>query len=353
MFVELFGPLIGLEDEWRAAGAREEEITLAAFDWDYVPVARCGGSTGAFGGPETRIIEENADYRIERDHLGRTLKLPKKTATIALPLDFPVENMDDWLAIKPLYTFREPRIDWEAVASARRARADGALIVANIPGAFDTARELMGEEVACLAYYDQPEMMADILQTLGNTSLAVLERITDLLTIDQLSVHEDLAGRSGPFIGPAQVEQFVKPYFFAVWDMLASRGTRLFDMDSDGFVDPIIATLLDCGLNSMHPMEPAAGVDMVALRKTHGNRLAMRGGIDKFVLQNSRAEIREELEYKLQPLMRRGGTVFGLDHRIPNGTPIDHYRYYVDTGREILGLPPRECGKQGWQRMAF
>ena len=51
--------------------------------------------------------------------------------------------------------------------------------------------------------------------------------------------------------------------------------------------------------------------------------------------------------------MRRAGTVFGLDHRIPNSTPIENYRDYVDTGREILGLPPREHGKQAWQRMAF
>jgi len=55
----------------------------------------------------------------------------------------------------------------------------------------------------------------------------------------------------------------------------------------------------------------------------------------------------------MSPLMKQGGTVFGLDHRIPNGTPLENYRYYVDTGREILGLPPRTRGHKGWQRMAF
>jgi hypothetical protein len=52
-------------------------------------------------------------------------------------------------------------------------------------------------------------------------------------------------------------------------------------------------------------------------------------------------------------MMREGGTVFGIDHRIPNGTPLDNYRYYVSTGREILGLPPREPGKTGWRRMGI
>jgi uroporphyrinogen-III decarboxylase len=86
----------------------------------------------------------------------------------------------------------------------------------------------------------------------------------------------------------------------------------------------------------MHPYEPAAGMDMVATRQKYGRRLAILGGIDKHVLRRSRDEIRKELEYKLQPLMRQGGTVFGLDHRIPNGTPLENYRYYVRRMWEML-----------------
>jgi len=62
---------------------------------------------------------------------------------------------------------------------------------------------------------------------------------------------------------------------------------------------------------------------------------------------------RAELECKLQPALTSGGCVFSLDHRIPNGTPIENYRYYVDLGREMLGLPPLGKERRGWQRMAF
>ena len=84
-----------------------------------------------------------------------------------------------------------------------------------------------------------------------------------------------------------------------------------------------------------------------------GAVLAMLGGIDKFVLRRGQGAIRAELEYKLQPSMRTGGCVFSLDHRIPNGTPFDAYRYYVKLGREILGLPPLDGKRRGWNRMAF
>lgn len=352
MFTELFGPLVGLDAEWRDQGASEAEIAMTAFDWDYVPVVPCGGYT-QMQGPPSVVLEDNAERRMERDFLGRTMLLLKKTATVPLPMDFPVKNMDDWLRVKHFFTFRSDRIHWDEVEAARRAQAEGSLVVAHMPGAFDIPRELMGEEVGCLAYYEQPELMSDILATLTETTMRVLEPICEKLCIDQLAVHEDFAGKSGPLVGPVQIREYFQPYYRKVWDLLSSRGTRIFEQDTDGNINPVIPALLDCGLTSIYPMEPAAGMDIVQLRQTYGRRFAMRGGIDKHVLRQDRAAIRRELEYKLDPALRAGGCVFGLDHRIPNGTPLENYRYYVALGREMLGLPPLDPSRAGWARMAI
>lgn len=353
MFSELFGPLIGLAEEWRAEGASEAEISMVGFDWDYVPYIDCGGICGPFNAPDPVVIEDTDTHRIERDYLGRTVKLCKGTATIPLPLDFPVQAMQDWLKLKPLYTFCEERIDFAAVERAKAAQASGVIVRCEIPGGWDTARELMGEEAACVAYYAQPDLMHSIRETLQDTCAKVLQRVTEMLIIDQLFVHEDMAGKSGPLIGPRQVTEFVAPYYQTCWDVASSRGTRLFNQDSDGNMMPVLDAFLDCGVNVMHPFEPAAGMDIVAVRRQYGERLAVLGGIDKHVLRQSKADIDRELEYKMQPIMRGGGTVFGLDHRIPNGTPLENYRYYVQRGREILDLPPLDADACGWGRMAF
>lgn len=353
MFTELFGPLVGLDAEWRAQGATELEIGMTAFDWDYVPTAFCGGYTHLQGPPPV-LLEDTPELRRERDCLGREMLLLKKTATIPLPQNFPVQTMDDWLKVKPFFTFKPERIHWDEVEAARKAQAEGALVVAHMPGAFDTPRDLMGEEIACLAYYEQPELMADIVATIEDTTMRVLEPISEKLHIDQLMVHEDFAGKSGPMIGPVQIAEYFKPYYRRVWDLVRSRGARVFEQDTDGNINPVIPALLDTGLTSIYPMEPAAGMDIVQVRETYGQRLAMRGGIDKHVLRKGRAAIREELERKLlNPGLRAGGCVFGLDHRIPNGTPIEDYRYYVQLGRELLGLPPLDPSRLGWARMAM
>jgi uroporphyrinogen-III decarboxylase len=201
----------------------------------------------------------------------------------------------------------------------------------------------MGEEELCVAYHEQPELIHDILATIGDTAGKVLDRVSASAQVDQLSVHEDLAGKSGPLVGPKQVTEFIKPYYRRVWDMLQSRGARLFKQDSDGNLDTAIPAFLDAGVNLMYPMEPAAGMDIVKVREKYGKRLAFMGGIDKHVLRRSREEIVAELEYKIPPMVRTGGCVLGLDHRIPNGTPLENYRFYIRKAWEILDCRV-ECG---------
>jgi hypothetical protein len=43
-------------------------------------------------------------------------------------------------------------------------------------------------------------------------------------------------------------------------------------------------------------------------------------------------------------MVRSGGCVLALDHRIPNGTPLAAYRFYVAKVWEILA---RECAQAG------
>ena len=351
MFCELFGPLVGLEQEWAAQGASLQEQDLSAFGWDYVPYQHLKANCHAVTGLDEIVLEDTKEHIIQRDYMGRTTRLCKGSATIALPLDYPVRTYDDWLKIKHWYEFSESRIDYDQLRDAARRKEKGELILADIPGGFDEPRQLMGEEELCIAFYEQSELIEDMLNTMGNTCLKVFERVIEIVKPDCLCVHEDMAGKSGPLAGPEHVLKFIKPYYQKVWKFLAAEGCSIFSQDSDGNMNAVIDSFIDCGVNCFYPLEPAAGMDIVALRKKYGKAIALKGGIDKLVLRGTKEDILRELEYKMDSSMRGGGTVFAIDHRIPNGVPIENYRYYVKTGREILGLPPIKA--EAHVRMAF
>ncbi len=346
LFDELFGPLIGLKEEWLEQGATPGELDFSAFRYRCPAIGYLPVSTGQQGGLcEPCTLEETDEYVLARDSLGRTMRLCKGVATLPLPESgFPVATMDDWRRIRHLFEFSAARLagDWEAAANAHLAA--GRATCVGIPGGFDLPRQLMGEEGVCLAYYEQPELIHEILSMVGDTTVRVLDAVSRAVPVDILSVHEDMAGKSGPLAGPKQVQEFIRPYYRRVWDLLAERGTRLFDQDSDGDMNAVIPAFLDAGVNCMHPMEPAANMDIVKVRQAYGTRLAFHGGIDKHVLRRSEAKIVAELEYKIPPMVATGGCVLGLDHRIPNGTPLANYRFYIAKAWEILA---REAAGRG------
>jgi len=351
MFCELFGPLVGLDKEWQLQGAGIDEINMIGFDWDYVLKTHLDGNCKPITEMEKCVLEDNNEYTIFFDEYGRKSKLIKTSASIPLPLSYPVETMEDWLKIKHWYTFSENRIDNEALLRQKELHGKGYLTLLGIPGGFDEPRQLMGEENLCIACYEEPEMITDMLKTIGDMCVQVIERVQEIVPIDCLTVHEDMAGKSGPLFGPSQVKQFMKPYYQKAWKAAQQAGASIFSQDSDGNMNPVLSDMIDCGITMVFPCEPAAGMDIVEIRKKYGKQLALKGGIDKHALRQDREAIRKELEAKICPVMLGGGTIFALDHRIPNGVPIENYRYYVNLGREMLNMPP--ITQKGWERMAF
>ena len=347
MFCETMGLLLGLDREWISQGATPEELNLTAFGFDYLHTAHVG-NTGAIHGQQEIVLEDNAEYLLKRDGWGRIVKLMKAAATIPLPISYPVKTMDDWLKLKPMFLYSDERIDMVTIDKAKELQANGSMIKASIYGGFNLPRELMGEENACLCYYEDPELMHDILNTVSEMNFEVLDKVSRQIQIDSLTIHEDMAGRNGPLIGPSHILEFIRPYYRRTIDMLQAKGsTPLVAQDSDGDMSPVIEAFMECGVNLFYPCEPTGNMDIVALRKQYGRKICLLGGIDKHVIRQSKEAIRKELEYKLQSCMRGGGICFGLDHRIPNGTPLDHYRYYVKTVQEILDI---DASEKGWLR---
>ncbi len=340
LFDEIFGPLLGLKEEWLQQGATPEELDFSAFRYRFPARVDLPINTGFQSARKPETLEETDESLITRDHYGRRMKLIKGVATIPLPMDYPVRNWDDWQRIKAGYAFTESRLAGKWEATAKDLQSQRVAIQVSIPGGFDEPRQLMGEEELCVAYYEQPDLIHDMLQTMGNTAFQVLDRVSAAVPVDILFVHEDMAGKSGSLAGPSQVLEFIKPYYRKCWDLLRERGARLFIQDSDGDMNGVIPAFIECGLNVMLPLEPAANMDIVKVRKLYGKQMAFWGGIDKHVLRRSQADIERELLCKVPPMIQSGGCILALDHRIPNGTPLENYRFYLRKMWEMLDSCP-------------
>jgi len=106
-------------------------------------------------------------------------------------------------------------------------------------------------------------------------------------------------------------------------------------MDSDGNTEVLIPLMIEAGVNLIWPLEAAANMDPVKIRKEYGKDLAFSGGIDKRELAKDRKAIDAELKKKIVPLLETGGYIPTVDHTIPPEISLENFKYYLDLKCKI------------------
>jgi uroporphyrinogen decarboxylase len=147
---------------------------------------------------------------------------------------------------------------------------------------------------------------------------------------------EDIAYKAGPLISPRQYRKYCLPFYHTLIDIIKQNGVRVIGLDSDGDIRLLMPIWLDVGINVMHPMEAASGMDVRDARKQYGKRVSFLGGIDKRPLALDRAAIDAEVIPKVRSMLETGGGfVVEVDHGIPPDIPFDNYCYFRDLVRKL------------------
>ncbi len=285
---------------------------------------------------EPRVIEETDEYRIAVDWMGRTTKVIWESSTLPVAIDNPVKDAATWEDYKRRLQFTPERIgaDLEQVAAenvaAGLANSIGAL------GAFWFPRDLMGDESLCVAYYEQPELVRDILDTWFDLVEQCLSAVLDRVQLDTVHFGEDMAYKTSSMVSKPLFDEFVRPYYQRIHSLIQERRVPAFSVDSDGCLNELAGWFQQCGVNLIGPNEVQAGNDILAYREQLGRTMAYDGGLEKQTLTQGRDAIDEMLQRTIPPMRESGGGwIVCLDHRVVRGTPLADFQYYVDRVREM------------------
>ena len=125
------------------------------------------------------------------------------------------------------------------------------------------------------------------------------------------------------------------PYMRRVVDFLHSKGVKIIGYYSSGNLKPLIPSFLETGINLITPMECAAGMDAVELRKEYGKDLLMIGNIAKEAVMAGKAEIDREVLRKVPYLMEKGGYIPALDDLVMPDMTYENVKYCFDRIKEM------------------
>ncbi len=297
---------------------------------------------------EERVIEDRGDIQVIQQSDGVQVMKQKSSVSIPMHVGHTLVDRESWKKhylpkLDPSNPDRYAK-DWERRAERWRDADRDHPVILGGGSLFGRLRDWMGLESISLVVYDDPAWFEEMVTTMGDLSVAVLEKaFATGGRFDAISMWEDMCYNAGPLLGPEHFKRYLVPHYRRISDLARKHGVDIIWVDCDGKIDDLIPHWLDAGINCMFPIEIGNWADPVDLRRRFGRDLLMMGGFDKHVLARSREDIRAEVE-RLLPLVEEGGFIGFCDHRVPPNVPLINYVHYMQAAREIwckgVNLPP-------------
>jgi len=287
---------------WYKEGLGKDEDLAERFGYD--PVGRHTlnelGWTEAEFCPEfeEKVLENRGEYELVQDHAGRSVLFfaGRRDGFMPQYIDHPVKDMKTWeekckWRLDPTTPQR-----WEGfeqrMAKAQADARQGMMVTQQVIGGYMYLRSLIGPSELPYMFYDQPGLLHDCMQTWLKLADAVIARVQQYVTIDEIFFGEDICYNHGALCSPEMIREFFIPYYQQLIGNLRSRQldpTRhlYVQIDTDGYSIPIIDLYHEeIGMDVMMPFEVASGCDVVEVGRQYP-WLVIRGGIDKRILAKS------------------------------------------------------------------
>lgn len=331
------GPFKVTRQRWEQEGLPHGAELSDYFETESMPARSLAIDTLLRPAFEEKFLEETGEFITKIDGHGVTCRNFRDETSMSEHLEYPIKTPEDidWLRQRlDLDTPGRIAPDWLSQAHAWRKQHTLTYINGGMYFAF--LNEHMGTERLLLTYYDHPSFIHEVNELQCRLCEQALNTALPHFRPDRVGYHEDMGYKNGSLISPALFRETMTPYYKRISAITRAYGIDHHLMDSDGDIRELIPLWLDCGINAFTPLEVAAGMDVVALRREYGQQIKMEGGFDKRILASTKAQIKQEFE-RLAPVIDGGGYLISCDHAVPHNVPFENFAYLVELMKTHYG----------------
>lgn len=280
---------------------------------------------------EEEVLEDHVSWVLKRTSRGTIIKEHKERAGMPQLVSGPVSNWQDWEQLKaerlkPTLDGRLPS-DWDEMIVEYNARDYPLFIGGPYNGFFGTPGDLIAKDQLLLMYYEDPDLLKDMINYLADFWIALHDQILDHVNVDAASFWEDMCYKNGPMISPAMFREFMLPAYKKMTAFYRDRGISIILVDSDGDLRKLIPLWLEGGVTALYNFEVNAGMDVVEIRKAYP-KLQIVGGLDKMQLARGPAAIDAELESKVPFMLSQGGYFPCIDGNVDPEVSWENFCHY-------------------------
>lgn len=228
------------------------------------------------------------------------------------------------------YVFPRPdQVTYERIAAGKQSLPPGMGIVGQYGDIFTMTWEMMGFEAFSLAVYEEPDLVNDLNQRLGEIVVAMFERMAADPAVDALWYSDDIAYASGLMVSPAILRRYFFPWLKTIGDLARAAGKPLI-YHTDGVLFDIMNEIIACGVDALHPVEPKA-MDLAEVKRRYGDRLCLIGNVDVDMLaRGTEQEVRDQVRKNIAAAWNGTGYCAGSGNSIPEYVKYENYMAMLD-----------------------
>jgi uroporphyrinogen decarboxylase len=230
-----------------------------------------------------------------------------------------------------------------AKMAAPAAKGDDVFVGCDVsPCVFEMYWRLRGMEETMTEMAAEPDLAREMFKRCADFAIAVGERACRQYKLDWFWTGDDVASQQCMMMSPKTWRDLVKPELSRVFEVGRSRGLYI-AYHSCGSIRPIIADLIEMGLDVLNPIQcNCPGMDPLELKREFGNDLAFMGGVDTQDLlpRGQPAEVRRATSRLISNMTSDGGGyILAASHSVPPETPDENIFAMYDAaglGREKI-----------------
>lgn len=233
------------------------------------------------------------------------------------------------------YVFPAPgEITYERITRGKESLPPGMGIVGQYGDIFTMTWEMMGFETFSMAVYEEPDLVNDLNQRVGEIVLAMFKAMAADPAVDALWYSDDIAYATGLMVSPAILRRYFFPWLKEIGTLARAAGKPLI-YHSDGLLYDVMDELIDCGVEALHPIEPKA-MDLGEVKARYGNRLCLIGHVDVDMLaRGTELEVREQVRKNIAAAWNGTGYCAGSGNSIPEYVKYENYMAMLDEVGKI------------------
>lgn len=278
---------------------------------------------------------EQIDEGLYRDEWGMTKRYSEEAHSF--PVDGPVKSLEDLDKYSPpdpadpaRYTNLE---EYMAKYSGDKA------IILHLNDVWSLPSRLMPYDDFMMKIFDEPEFIRAVVDMTVDVNIRMAKEAVKR-GIQIIYTGDDYAHNGGPFCSPGVFKSLFAPALKRCVQAYKELGLYVIK-HTDGNIMPIIDDILDAGFDCIDPIDPIAGMDLAYIKKTYGNRIAIKGNVDcAYTLTfKSVEETIEETKRCIKTGAPGGGYILSSSNTIHSSVKPENYIAMLETVKEYGRYP--------------